>query len=345
MTKYLVCQAVIALTLFANPQVERIINEFQTNTSGYELMEFHPTFMGGESLRNLPVATIAGTALIDTSIYLPNNGYVLIDESMLYGPFALPSDTGFIRIYVDYWFQDSIFYPIFDSLPGATSSAAKFSWTIGYDIIDEYLIQDWYIDHSPTFGFQNDDYRGCRVSGTVLGNGVPLANANLSAVATDSSPSIPESLYFRKSTTSGADGSYSFQYLFPIDFDITASAPGYTYQSLRTPRLHSMDPLTDFNFELYQTGVDNRDDAGRPVSFTISGNPFREKIDVKLISSRVSDEYPVKIFDVSCRLVRSLPVRTNFVSWDGRDEYGRRVNPGIYFMLLPNVRIKLIKIL
>jgi hypothetical protein len=53
----------------------------------------------------------------------------------------------------------------------------------------------------------------------------------------------------------------------------------------------------------------------------------------------------VKIFDVSCRLVRSLPIRTNRVIWDGRDERGHKVNPGIYFLLLPGVRIKLIKIM
>ena len=81
----------------------------------------------------------------------------------------------------------------------------------------------------------------------------------------------------------------------------------------------------------------------RDVRFTISPNPFTDKIRINLgmydVGYRVED-MSLQIYDISGRLVKVLSLLTAYsllpteLTWDGRDDKGSNVLPGVYFMRL-----------
>lgn len=147
-----------------------------------------------------------------------------------------------------------------------------------------------------------------------------------------------------QTTYTAADGMFSFEYLFPINYAITASAVGYQLCTDTTPMLHALQPLTGFDFNLNPSAIGVSRDPGRIVLLKISTNPFREEVNIALNTTAGYENYAVKIFDISCRLVRKLSIRSGGLCWNGRDEHGELVTSGIYFMLLPDNKIKLIKL-
>ena len=79
---------------------------------------------------------------------------------------------------------------------------------------------------------------------------------------------------------------------------------------------------------------------------SISPNPFTERVKISFVGvsgNRSIGESEIKIYDVSGRLIRSFPsslfTRRSSVTWDGRDELGKRVTPGIYFVKLRDKNI------
>jgi len=77
-------------------------------------------------------------------------------------------------------------------------------------------------------------------------------------------------------------------------------------------------------------------------SFTVFPNPFRGSLLIALdhLATGPLDHSSLRIYDAAGRLVRSLPLRQPLtpgpysLSWDGRDNAGRRVAPGLYFVTL-----------
>jgi parallel beta-helix repeat protein len=73
-------------------------------------------------------------------------------------------------------------------------------------------------------------------------------------------------------------------------------------------------------------------------------NPFSERLTILTPGSPTSDCRLVSIFDASGRLIRNLPVSRPLAPdprpliWDGLDNSGRAVNPGIYFVSLSSGR-------
>lgn len=82
-----------------------------------------------------------------------------------------------------------------------------------------------------------------------------------------------------------------------------------------------------------QTGV--RPAAGPALGMSIEPNPLRTETVVRF-GSLASGGRPLQIFDVRGRLVRSLDLARSpsagAVVWDGRDDAGRPVAPGAYFL-------------
>jgi hypothetical protein len=73
----------------------------------------------------------------------------------------------------------------------------------------------------------------------------------------------------------------------------------------------------------------------------VSPNPFTTEVKISLVGepgNRRNGEAEIRILDVAGRLMRTislLPFTFSLaVTWDGRDESGRRVSPGIYFVRL-----------
>ena len=85
------------------------------------------------------------------------------------------------------------------------------------------------------------------------------------------------------------------------------------------------------------TGVQEYDDATQR-GFAVYPNPFNEKATIKFEIRNPKSEMSLKIYNASGRLVRiiSLPavysLLPTVVSWDGTDDSGNRLGPGIYFL-------------
>lgn len=94
------------------------------------------------------------------------------------------------------------------------------------------------------------------------------------------------------------------------------------------------------------TGIAEHE-AGKLTAFTVYPNPFIGKTDIRY---QITDggTAELKIYDVSGRLVKQFNHLTmqpsNQVSWDGRDERGSVLAPGVYFITANNVMLKAVKL-
>lgn len=208
-----------------------------------------------------------------------------------------------------------------------------------------WMLKDWYIDYTPTFGYENDDYEGCHVSGYVYGDGSPISGAQVTAKV-HYPIYTPHPFYDQCTTYTAPDGLYAFDSLLPCSFWIKVNAAGYNVDSQLTDPLHSIEPLTNFNFTL--VGILDNTITDLPPVLNIHPNPFTQKTEISYEST--ASRLQAKIFDVSGRLIKKISLLTfdfslpTSVVWDGTNDYGHNVAPGVYFVLLPGRRIKVIKL-
>ncbi len=77
-------------------------------------------------------------------------------------------------------------------------------------------------------------------------------------------------------------------------------------------------------------------------------NPFTTKLDIRYTTQDTrSKSHGLRVFNAAGRLVKQFNHLTNLpfnqVFWDGTDNGGEPVNPGVYFICLSSERIKVIK--
>ncbi|MEO0184546.1 MAG: hypothetical protein ABIL22_02010 [candidate division WOR-3 bacterium] len=360
----------IPLFIFSNPIAMEVINEFQTATSDSQRIEFrffqipaYDTLFSDQPLLNGMIATPGCTAYIDTNIILPGCGYAVIDTSVLTGNFSLPGDSGLIKTELPYCW-DSICYPcssfswkhLIIPAPPAGASAAKYHCWL-FDSTEGYwLITDWYIDYTPTFGFDNDDYPGCNISGYVCesGSGPPIPGAMIEAI-------LPpyyqvcnyEPYYIACTTYTQSDGLYSLDSLLPLHYYISVSASGYQSMYDTTPVLHTLRPLTGFNF--YLLGVEE-DNTGQSLNTNGPGLKvypvmFSKTVTIEfqvLTKVREQNKNDLRIYDITGRLIRQWNFETidqrYQVVWNGTDNFGKVVPKGIYYICFRGSKTKVIKI-
>ncbi len=346
MKKFCLLVFLVPIVLVSNPIKLEIINEFQTDTT--QRIEYHPNFMGG-SLLNDSLLTPAGLAIIDTPIYIPDTGYAIIDTSVLSGPFFLPPDSGFM---ISLTPRDTVIYP-YDGyyyivpVPPPGTSAAKFYLNLG---IDGWL-KDWYIDSTPTFGYANDDYHGCRISGYVYdSSGSPIINAQV-ITRTTFDIYVSHPFYECCTTYTASTGFYSFDSLLPTSYWVKVNTFNYEPDSQMTAVLHSIEPLTNFNFYLVGINEFNNTISLKP-KLEASPSLFRRTTTIRYSIPAMTEKsfntiQPfLKIYDASGRIVKSFRTfgQSNAVRWNGDDNGGRLLPSGIYFITVPGKRIKVIKL-
>ncbi len=343
---------VIICALNANPILIEVINEFQVAPYDSERVELRylqssamDTLFGASfDLYNMEVLTPAGLAYVDTSIFLAGMGQAVIDRSVMTGVFELPDDTGCVAVLSPGQFGDSIFYPghaiewCYAPAPPIYCSAAKFHCYANF--WNEYwLISDWYIDSTPTFGAPNDDYPGCRVSGSVYGNSnQPLSDACVTAVVIEYSAStFPPLPYAICCTTfTAVDGSYSFDSLLPYWYDISVSVNGFLPDTQNwVGRLCCTAPLSNVDFFL-QTGVSENGIQNMLNGPFVRPNPFN---DILYITMREPAQ-SVDVYDVAGKLIQRIDNRSLSVdvSVDCAD-----LPRGIYFIALKDQKLKVVK--
>jgi len=334
----------------ANPIAVKVINEFQVAPDDSERIEFKwfqtpapDTFFGPNDLFGATVITPAGTAVIDTHLILPANGFAVIDTSVLNGPFGLTDFAGFIK--VSQGWRDTVIYPSQVPAPPPSYSTA-FYYCYAYDPYEGYIFYgDWFPDASPTFGGPNDDYPGCIINGHVYdASAQPINGAQI--VANACWGALPNPPFYKCCTTYTAlDGSYVIDSLLPFFYWVKVTGISYFPDSHYTQPLKCLVPtIVDF----YLTGVDENRNAMTRDNISITPNPFRTTTHISIEQSAPlrgsgasfqdfqTKSRELKIYDAAGRLVRSFTLgpMPSALCWNGYDQQGQSIPPGVYFARL-----------
>lgn len=335
--------ALVVFALNANPIVVEVINEFQVAPYDSERVELRylqssaldTVFSDNHPLFNIAVGTPAGQALIDANLYLSGIEPTVIDRAVLTGNFGLPDDSGFVSIGL---FDDSIRYPADAPAPPVYWSAAKFH-CYTYVWNEYYLISDWYLDATPTFGAPNDDYPGCIASGYVYDlSSQPLSGARVTATVFNTAAYVfPPMPYYTCCTTSTAvNGAYSFDSLLPCWYEIVVCADGHLPDTQVVGQLCWIAPVANINFYL-PTGIAEYGEHNARNRSRVYPNPFYDYLHITL-SEPVGS---VDIYDVTgmrMRRINNENKSTDFVV-DCAD-----LPRGIYFIALKEQKLKIIKL-
>jgi hypothetical protein len=323
----------LGMYLFANPIAEVIINEFEVTPSDSERIEFRyfrsasndTIYSDSFSLLNLHLYTPAGVSFIDTQVYLPGMGYRVIDASFLSGNFGLPDDSGFIKVdsggFISLY--DSVPYPQLAPTPPINCSAAKFHFYY-WDMGGYNLVCDWYIDSTPTFGADNDDYPGCLISGNVFAtNGSPIENAKVIAVARGYAYILNPPPYYKTCTTyTDINGYFMIDSLLPWSYNVKISAPGYLPDSQSIYYLCWKNPATNLNF--YLLGISEFRTDAEMKKFFIYPNPASNILYINMDEPLPSIEF----YDITGRMIKRFKTERAYIDCSSLPR-------GIYFIKLP----------
>lgn len=342
----------MVVALSANPVMVEVINEFQVAPYDSERVElrwlegvtYDSLFTITISLHNFVISTPAGVAYIDTNISMAGMEPIMIDRSLLTGDFGLPDDSGYIKL-AD--FYDSLYYPGPVTLwqhaptPPDFCSACKFHcYMFRTDYYEYWLISDWYIDATPTFGSPNDDYSGCLAAGHVYDlYNQPLAGACVTAeiVEEEYSVFLPLPYHTCCTTYTAVDGSYSFDSLLPYYYDVQVSASGYVPDTQYSiGRLCNTVPTTNVDFFL-QPGITGNHKYEVLMGSFVRPNPFHNAFHLTM---REPLQH-IDIYDVTGKLMRRVDNQSldTDVTVDCAD-----LSRGIYFVALKDQKLKVIKL-
>ena len=183
----------------------------------------------------------------------------------------------------------------------------------------------------------------------VMNSGNAIAN-NVSTILRTNDPDavITDSTADLGSIIPGATASnYTDPYVVEIGIAPADTTIGFAlYIECNNGEYHKSDYFT---FYLYSSpGVEELKTASPgPFSLNIYPNPFRHSIDIKYAIPQprytIGGDYQraqLKIFDVTGRLVRdfsnqiSVTGYQSSVAWDGKDDHGRQLSNGVYFVSL-----------
>ncbi len=333
-----------ALGVSANPIAVYIVNEFQVAPDDSELLELRyfrsaagdTVYSDSFPLVNTQITTPPGQSFIDTSIYLPGMGYVVIDSSMLTGPFGLPEDSGYIIVTnTPIGWGDSVAYPrLCIPTPPIHCSAAKFHFYY-WDIGGYNLGYDWYIDSTPTFGSDNDDYPGCSISGNIYDhNGAPLPSARVIAIATYYDYIFDTPPYYKCCTTySALDGSYKIDSLLPWSYWVKVWAEGYLPDSQLTDICWACPGNIDFYL---QSGISEDYLQNRIEKTFFYPNPAHNNL--RIVTSRPLSQF--ELYDVNGRSIMLIRLEnpSSHIQFDCS-----ALPKGIYFLQAGEESIKLLR--
>jgi len=98
------------------------------------------------------------------------------------------------------------------------------------------------------------------------------------------------------------------------------------------PGLNMGEDESDSLFRIRTSGVGGSAPVIRPF-LTVSPNPFSEHMEIAF-SPGDAGEVSLRIYDATGRLVKEFipPTASTALTWDGRDESGRKVRSGVYFL-------------
>ncbi len=251
----------------ANPILETLVSEFQVAPDSAELIELHcnTSLQGGfpADLSGWAIQTGAGIALIDSGVVLETeSSYVVIDRTNTAGTFSLDDSAGFVALLRpggDTF--ELVRYPgdagadRYETwTPPSGMSACLHCWTWGWP--DPILFLDWYIDSSPTPGYENDDGEA-QICGTVRDRNLnPVEEAEVRISGTDGYETFVSRPTF--------EGTFQFHVGWGT-FLVTAAKDGYLPGAYpESVTVHVDQEVHNIDIILYPLGVEESPAARQP---------------------------------------------------------------------------------
>jgi len=144
------------------------------------------------------------------------------------------------------------------------------------------------------------------------------------------------------------NSSYSWKYTNPNYIPV----PGYENIRINLWLMNGFPPSDNLNAELILNSVTTniRDMGFGKEKINIFPNPAEQGCVIDILSDRIKD-LVIDIHDLHGRLIKEVYkgksyVGSNRITWDGKDEYGKPVQPGIYLISFrDNLEIKYFKII
>ena len=107
--------------------------------------------------------------------------------------------------------------------------------------------------------------------------------------------------------------------------------------------------IDDVNIQAATYITDHEEKKIYPLTLEIKPNPFRYSVDIRCVINtplpeQTASRVDLKIYDVTGSLVRTFNVPPSYndlplsINWEGQDNKGRRLAPGIYFVVLSSGR-------
>lgn len=188
----------------------------------------------------------------------------------------------------------------------------------------------WYIDYTPTFGKENDDW------GIITGK---ILDTNHQPIPLISHPHIiAQGSYGRIVEKWIREGGTYYLALGTGKYSVSATADGYRTQVYpESVVVMDRDTTENIDFFLEPMGITEAKEI-KPQYFSLSTSLFRDKIKIYFEIPK-SSRIRLGIFDKLGRKVLSLlnkkmEAGSHTTHWDRRDKNGKRVPQGLYFITL-----------
>lgn len=302
----------------ADPIVPTILNEVQTAPDSLQRIEL--AIYPWEEIAVDSIVTSLEKKVIGETLRLSDYYYWII-------PVEIDKEGDEVEVYWRILYGDADYFlwdrTICNSNSPPYGSSLSFirsenSWGMTNDI--------WYIDPTPTFGMENDDWGNIR--GKVLDEqGKPIEQARVEAIGKYTE-------YYGE--VSWMNGKYIIT-LGVGRYLLQAKAKGYKTQVYpESIDVENRKTITDVDFILTKAGIEEEIPFTVP-SLTSTGSA-RDRIKIAFILPKGAS-VKLKIYDASGKLVRFLLNReisqgAHTISWNGCNNRGRILPSGIYFIML-----------
>lgn len=325
---------------FANPLLITTVNEFETAPIPRVELHAWPSIYAPGSLDGWILTTSFGTVRIDSGYVLDSLNFPAFDSTNLSSPLRMNPAGDTLMVWDGHgspW--DCVIWPSPPSLHGPPFPPPS-GWSTG--ILNTFWFMSpmysqlvhWYYDPTPSFGSDNRTHLGY-ITGVVRDTGGNRIGGDLHAFS-DSGMSFsycvlePYSPYLMAAPR----GTYR----------VWAVTPGYDSAAYAGPVIvHTGDTVRNIDILLTPSGVEeNQSRTLRrekdPALETITPNPARGQSQVTF-SLPAPGRAALVLYDLRGRKVRTLldeprEAGKQTVTWDGRDEAGRTVRSGSYFLRL-----------
>jgi hypothetical protein len=321
MTKLLVCLLFAAAVVAANPFVETYLNEVSVDST-HQFVELHCAPMpqsvdlsGWRILTSLSTCTLTCQLQYDSCLVVDSAALAIGDIG--HGTFRLnPLGDSVSLVDTFSHVQDQVHFPRYPTgykrapLPPATGSIALWN----YDDFEDQSM-NWYIDSTPTPGWENDDYG--RIAGSITGTGgITLDEACVYASGTNGRCHC--GLYQQTG--------YTISGLGAGKYEVRAYAyhQGHSYQATypESVSLGYDGAVSGINFVLPATGVAEAPAAPSLSSMRVSSRSL-------LLSGDGTAPVNVQLYNQVG--LRVSEFRLGPVNGEKRIELPAKLAPGVYF--------------